>query len=164
MVGYMLILYILHEEFQIHQINIFLNLWWQALQWRLLCLCVFTGFFSLLREWIYQVSTESVVALGVSTKLSAWKQLSIDLTATSKLEKNSLSATILWILTVIFPGWGNQLTVLHQLHLLVEPLTCIANFGISREGEEVETSVGGRECTCEESGWGWGLCMVGLLR
>lgn len=39
------ILYILHEEFQIHQFNIFLNLWWQALQWRLLCMCVFTGFF-----------------------------------------------------------------------------------------------------------------------
>lgn len=55
----------------------------------------FTGLFSLPREWIDQVSTESVMALGVSTKLSAREQLNIDLTATSKLEKNSLSTTIL---------------------------------------------------------------------
>lgn len=125
---------------------------------------MFTGLFSLLREWIDQVSTESVIALGVSTKLSSWEQLNIDLTTTSQLEKNSLSATILWILTVILPGRGNQLTVLHQLQLLVEPLACIASFGISREGEEVETSVGGCECTCEESGSAWILCIVGLLR
>lgn len=124
----------------------------------------FTDLFSLLREWIDQVSTESVMGLGVSTKLSAWEQLNIDLTATSKLEKNSLSTTILWILTVILPGWGNQLTVLHQLQLLVEPLSCIAGFGISREGEEEEPSVGGCECTCEESGSAWILYIVGLLR
>lgn len=125
---------------------------------------MFTGLFSLLREWIDQVSTESVMALGVSTKLSSWEQLNIDLTATPQLEKNSLSATILWILTVILPGWGNQLTVLHQLQLLVEPLACIASFGISREGEEVETSVGGCECSCENQVQLEYFCTVGLLR
>lgn len=109
---------------------------------------------SLLREGIDQVSAEGVLALCVSTQLSAGHQLNIHLTAASELQKNRLRAAVLRILAVIFPGRGYQLAVLHQLHLLVEPLTCAANAGVRREGEGVEASVRSRERACEESGSG----------
>lgn len=120
-------------------------------------------FSSLLREGIDQVSAEGVLALGVSTQLSAGHQLNIHLTAASELQKNRLRAAVLWILTVIFPGRGHQLAVLHQLQLLVEPLTRAANVGVRREGEGVEASVRSRERACEESGSGWCLCLFGFF-
>ncbi len=105
----------------------------------------------LLRDGIEQVSAEGVLALGVSTQLSARQQLHIHLTASSELQKNRLRAAVLRILTVIFPGRGDQLVVLHQLHLLVEPLTGTADAGVRREGEGVEASARSRERACEES-------------
>lgn len=100
---------------------------------------------------VNQGAGEGVQPLDQPTQPPAALQLHVDLPPLLQRQQHRLHAAVLRVLPVVLPGGRHQLSVSHELHLVVHPHALAARPGVDREGEGVQSRTRSRKNTCQRT-------------